>query len=445
MLQDPQVQNGFAKSYYQELSSWKALDDYTLELRWNKKQANNADLSLLVVPMPKFIYAYAEDGTPFPQATVGLNLNQHWYNNKGVVGTGPYRFVKYTPGVEIVLERNERYYGDHPALSSIKYAVYSDRTQTVLKLKSGELMLGTLRQGQYREEVQQYESLPEAQRPKNNPFLNGEISCDLVDEPRYYYVGWNQDNPLFADKRVRRAMTLSLNRQEIVQKVFSGLGQVARGPFLESTPYLAPEIQPLPFDLKQASKLLAEAGWADSDGDGLLDRAQPGGPRRPFEFSLLIYGSSPEFSSAANIFKEDLLSIGVKLNIEAAEWSLMQKRMEEKKFDAFTGAWGLPWAPDLFQVWHSSQADIPKGSNRVGFRHKQADKLIEELRATIDKEERIRLLHDFHRILQEEQPYSFMFLPRFAYCHRRGLEDVGYAKIRPVANVLPWWNSRSDG
>jgi peptide/nickel transport system substrate-binding protein len=444
MMQDPQVQNGFLKSYYQELASWKALDDYTLELRWNKKQNPNVELSLLTSPLPKFIYAYAEDGTPFPESTIGLNLNQHWYNNKGVVGTGPYRLVKYTPGVEIVLARNENYFDEQPALASIRYPVYSDRTQTVLKLKSGELTFGTLRQGQYREEVQQFEGLPEAQRPKNNPFLNGEIGCDLVEEPRYYYVGWNADNPIFADKRVRRAMTLSLNRKEIVQKVFSGLGEVARGPFLEGTPYLAPDIQPLPFDLKQASKLLAEAGWADTDGDGLLDRAVPGNKRSPFEFTLLIYGSSPEFSSAANIFKEDLLSIGVKVNIEAAEWSLMQKRMEEKKFDAFTGAWSLPWTPDLYQVWHSSQADVPKGSNRVGFRNKRADKLIEQLRASVDKPERTRLLREFHHILQDEQPYSFLFLPRFAYCHRRGLEGIGYAKVRPVANVLPWWNSRSD-
>jgi ABC-type transport system substrate-binding protein len=444
MLKDPQVQNGFAKSYYQELASWKALDDYTLELRWNKKQASNVDYSLLVSPLPRFIFAYAEDGTPFPESTIGLNLNQHWYNNKGVVGTGPYRFVKYTPGSEILLERNEDYYDERPALSNIKYSVYSDPTQTVLKLKSGELMLGLLRQGQYREEVQQFEGLPEDQRPKNSPFLNGEIRCDLVDEPRYYYVGWNADNPLFSDKRVRRAMTLALNRNEILKKVFSGLGQLARGPFPESTPYLAPDVQALPFDLKQASKLLSEAGWVDSDKDGVLDKVLRGSQRSRFEFTLLIRASSPEWTSAANIFKEDLLSIGIKVNIEAAEWSLLQKRMEEKKFDAYVGGWALPWSVDLYQIWHSSQADVPKGSNRVGFRNKQADKLIEDLRVTLDKAERIRLLHSFHHILQDEQPYSFLFVPRFVYCHRRDVEGVVYAKIRPVVNVLPWWNSHGD-
>ena len=445
MLMHPQVQNGFVKSYYQELESWKALDDYTLELRWKKTQALNEEQSIEIEPLPRFLYAFSEDGSPIPEAALGLQFNQHWYNNKGVVGTGPYRFAKYTPGVEIVLERNEDYYGEVPALASIKYSIYTDPMQTVLRLKSGALGFGALRQGQYREEVLQYKDVPPAQRPQNNPFTNGLISCDVVDAPRYSYIGWNADNPLFSDKRVRRAMTLAVNREGIIQKVYAGLGQVSRGPFLESTPYSAPEIKPLPFDLKAAAKLLAEAGWVDTNGDGLLDRAGADGKRVPFEFTLLIVASSPELSSAANILKEDLLSIGVKMNIDAAEWSLMQKRMEEKKFEAFTGGWALPWSVDLFQLWHSSQADVPKGSNRVGFRHKEADKLIEELRVTLDNAERIKLLQAFHRILHEEQPYTFMFIPQSVYCHRKGVENITYAKIRPLANVLPWWSSSNDG
>lgn len=444
MLMHPQVQNGFIKNYYAELASWKALDDYTFELKWKKTQSLNVEASLLISPLPKFLYAYAEDGSPIPESALGLSFNQHWYNNKGVVGTGPYRFASYTPGVEIRLERNEDYYDELPAIKSIRYPIYTDRTQTVLKLRSGELSFGMLRPGQYREEVLQFQNVPEAQRPKNSPFLNGDIKCDVVDEPAYQYIGWNGDKPLFSDRRVRRAMTLALNREEIVTKVFVGLGRVSRGPFLEGTPFLAPEIEPLPFDLKQAATLLAEAGWTDTNGDGLLDKVV-GGKRTPFEFTLLIYGTSPEWSSAANIFKEDLLSIGVKMNIDAAEWSLMQKRMEEKQFDAYTGGWGLSWSTDPHQLWHSSQADVPKGSNRVGFRNAKADALIEQLRVTLDLQKRTEMLREFHRIIHEEQPYSFVYVRKAPYCYRKGLEGVVYAKERPIANVLPWWSTRVEG
>jgi len=445
MLLHPQVQNGFVKNYFEQLESWKALDDYTFQVRWKKTEAGNVEQTLLATPLPRFLYAYAEDGTPIPEATLGQAFNQHWYNNRGIVGTGPYRMREYVPGSHITLERNEKYFGEAPAIKTVRYLMYADRTQTVLKLKSGELSFGQLRPGQYREEVQRFIGLPEAQRPKDSPFSNGAIQCDVVDQLGYQYIGWNAELPMFADRRVRTAMTLAINRFEIVDKVFSGLGTVARGPFLESTGYLAPDVKPLPFDLKRAAALLAEAGWADSDGDGLLDKADAAGKRTPFEFSLLIQNNSPEWASAANVIKEDLLSIGVKMNVESAEFGTMLKRMDEKSFQAYVSGWGMLWSTDPFQIWHSSQASVPKGSNRVGFRNAQADKLIEQLRVTLDRRARTELLRAFHRIVHEEQPYTFVYTPKIAYCHRNTIKGVTFAKERPVADFQLWWSEQADG
>jgi ABC-type transport system substrate-binding protein len=235
---------------------------------------------------------------------------------------------------------------------------------------------------------------------------------------------------------------MALNRQEIVTKVFNGFGQVARGPFLESSNYLAPEIQPLPFDLKRASALLAEAGWTDTDGDGLLDHADGSGKRIPFEFSLLSF-TSPEWLSFG--YKEDLLAIGIKMTVEVIQWSQMQKNMDEKKFDAYIGAWLLSWYTDPYQIWHSSQADVPKGSNAVGFRNKEADALLERLRETLDPAQRVEIARAFHRIVHEEQPYTFIYTPRFAYCYRRGIEHVVYAKERPLYEITPWSSTIADG
>lgn len=441
MLLDPQVQNGFAKSYYAELGSWKALDDHTLQLRWNKTQAGNVEQSMLLIPYPEFLYAHREDGSEIPRATLGLELNQHWYNNKGIVGSGPYRMAEYKPGSHILLDRNEEYAGERPAIQKVRYLVYSDSTLTLLKLKSGELNVGALRAGQYREEILEYQGKPP---PKNSPFFDGSVICDVIPRLAYYYIGWNANKPMFADKRVRRALSLATNRFAMIDKVFVGLGSVARGPFLETTPYHAPEIEPLPFDLKQSAALLREAGWEDTDDDGLLDKALTGSHRVPFEFTLLIYGTSPEFSAVANILREDLLGIGIRMSVEAAEWGLMQKRMNEKKFDAFTGAWGLGWSTDPFQLWHSSQADIPSGSNRVGFRHAEADRLIESLRETLDPEKRTQMLRDFHRILHEEQPYTFLFVPKTPTCHTKSVRGVTYAKITPQSDHMPWWMSQGE-
>ena len=233
-------------------------------------------------------------------------------------------------------------------------------------------------------------------------------------------------------------MTLAFDRRKILDKVFLGLGELVSGPFLPSSGALDPSILPLPFDLDRAKALLAEAGWRDTDGDGLLDKVV-GGHRRSFEFTLLIYAGKVEYSALANIFKEDLLKIGIKMNVTAAEWSLMQKRMDEKNFDAYTGGWGLSWETDPFQIWHSSQADVPRGSNRVGFRNPKADRLIEDLRETFDPEARKAKLHALHRILYELQPYSSFMVQKYVYCWNKEVRGVRFAKVDPIVDVHPWW------
>src|SRR5690606_30667210 len=148
------------------------------------------------------------------------------------------------------------------------------------------------------------------------------------------------EKPLFRDKRVRAAMTHAFNRQQVIDKVFQGLGEIVSGDAAPDSPRNDPTIRPLPFDLARARALLAEAGWKDSDGDGLVDQVIDG-KRIPFEFTLMLYAGSPEWSALANIYKEDLLKIGIKLTVASVEWSVMQKRTDEKSFDAFTGGWSV--------------------------------------------------------------------------------------------------------
>src|SRR6185295_3030438 len=153
---------------------------------------------------------------------LGLKFNQHWYNNKGYVGYGPYRMASYEPGRLIRLVRNEDFYGEKPAIKEIRYPIYTDQQQTLLKLKAHELSFGGLQPGQYREEIQQYEK--SGQKPAGSPFFDGRITCQKIDQPMFRYLAWNANRPMFADKRVRRAMTYATNREQILEKVFVGLG-----------------------------------------------------------------------------------------------------------------------------------------------------------------------------------------------------------------------------
>ena len=444
MILNPQVESGPARNYYADLESWKAPDATTLVLRWKRKLFGNLAQSLVVEPLPKFLYASDEHGVPFPKETLGTSFNQHWYNHKGYLGPGPYAMTRYESGSKIVLTRNESFQGDKPAIKSIAYPIYTDPTQTIIKLKAHEINVADISAGQYRDEILKYKE-PGRSPPKDSPFFDGRIRCEPVQASQYRYIAWNADRPFFSDKRVRRAMTLAFDRKRILDNVWWGLGVLVSGPFPPAAAYNDPTVQLLPFDLNAAKALLTEAGWTDTDGDGLIDKAlHPGEARKPFEFTLVMATAVKESLVMANILRDDLLKLGVKMNIDAVEWSLFLKRIDERSFDAYPAAWVVGWDDDPYQIWHSSQADVAKGSNRIGFRNKEADRIIETLRETFDPAERIKLLQAFHRLLAEEQPYSFFSAKKIVTCSWKEVENVMFAKVFPNVNALPWAVSRTE-
>jgi ABC-type transport system substrate-binding protein len=198
-----------------------------------------------------------------------------------------------------------------------------------------------------------------------------------------------------------------------------------------------PTVEPYTFDLDKAKKLLDAAGWKDSDGDGIRDKIV-NGEMKKFAFAVLAY-DSPSWRSSLSVFKEDLRKIGIQMSPQVVDWPTMQKKMDEKKFDAFTGGWGLSWLIDPYQIWHSTQADTPKGSNRVGFRNKRADEIIDKLRETFDDDERLALLREFHRIVHAEQPYTFFFSPQTTVAWQPRVENVIINTTRPQFTPLPWY------
>jgi ABC-type transport system substrate-binding protein len=443
LITNPQVQAGRWKHFYVGLESYKALDERTLVVRWKKKEYQNVPATVELWPTPRFLYAYDEQGKAFPKEALGLRVNQHFYNNRGFVGSGPYRMTSYEPGSQIVLERNEDYFGEKPAIQKLVYPIYTDAKQTVLKLRARELGDGELMPGQYREEI--LEPKKSGKPPKDSPFFDGRIECRKVPRLAYAYFGWNAARPLFSDKRVRRAMTHALDRQRIIDNVWVGLATLVTSPFAPGSPNADPAIEPIPFDLDKARKLLAEAGFADTDGDGLVDKELHAGDRKrsPFDFRFTFATGGKETETSLKIFADDLLKIGVKATLEALEWSAYVKRLEERQFDASAGAWSTPWFSDLYQGWHSSQVDEPKSSNTVGFRSAEADKIIEELRVTFDKDARIRLFRAFHRIVADEQPYTFFMRRTKVHCAWSNVKNVVYSKDVPTENTLPWWVDES--
>ena len=433
MILNPQVECPHLRNYYNDLEYCKVIDDYTVVFRWKKKTYQALDFTIGLSPMPHFIYANDEDGKLFEKSVAGLKFNNHWYNNRPI-GCGPYEFVSYEQGSSLKLKRFEDYYGNKPAISEIQYFIYPDGKQNVLKIKSRTQDFGIMYPTEYREEI--------VNGKPSSDFKNGKIKTGYFDETSFRYIGYNMDCPLFQDKRVRWAMSHSLNVPYILKNIYMDLGTPISGPFYFKSPAYDKSIPPIAYDLEKAKKLLDDAGWKDTDGDGLRDKVI-NGKKTQFEFSMLMPGGIQEYTSSMNIFKEALIKIGIKMTLSEVDWALMQKRMEDKDFQAMSGAWGLSWEVDPYQIWHSSQASTPKSSNHISYRNPEADKIIEELRVTFEPQKRVELYHKFHKLIYEEQPYTLLFNNRRCAVWWDNLDNVVFTPLRPYTLSLPWYFNSS--
>jgi peptide/nickel transport system substrate-binding protein len=221
----------------------------------------------------------------------------------------------------------------------------------------------------------------------------------------YAYIGFNLKNPLFQDKRVRRAITYAVNREEIVQYVLYGLGVVATGPFPNHLWYCNPHVKPIPFNPEKARQLLAEAGWKEKNKDGVLMR-----DGKPFRFTLITNSGNDTRRDVGVLVQRQLHELGIDVKFELYEWSVFLKDfINERHFDACILGWGLSVDPDAYEIWHSSQ--IEKGFNFVSYRNLEADRLWEEGRREYNQEKRKRIYWRIHELIAEDQPYTFLFVP----------------------------------
>jgi ABC-type transport system substrate-binding protein len=413
------------RPYIDTLKEVRVIDRYTFEVEFGERIYTNQSIVLSLMPSPRWLYMFDEDGNQYDDATWGLKINEHWYNQKAI-GVGPYRFVEWESGVKIELEANQLYWDGPPPFDRVLSTIVKDQNAWPRKLKAAELDITQLQPEQYATEIKDN---------KTGVYLGNEnIKHDVHDTLGYFYLGWNMDKPKFADKRVRQALTMAFNRQGIVENIFHGLGEVNSGPFAMQTACYNKAIEPWPFDLEAAKAKLSEAGWSDSDGDGVIDRMVDG-EKVDFTFTLLIYGSSNEYATLAEVYREDLLSIGIKMIPSAVEWSTMLKKMDEREFDVYTGAWVLSLPTDLMQLWHSKEADKSKSSNRIGFRNADADRIAEALRVEFDTDKRTELCHEFHALLHEEQPYTFIYQRQRPVLYWNHMNPPEYELQYPHRNI----------
>lgn len=408
-MMDPKTNCPDIRGYYEDVTSCDIVDAKTVRFTC-KKPFFLHEIMLGDLPvLPKHFYE-----------PMDFNASE---NHRKPLGSGPYVFDGWDTNQQLNFSRNKQYWGDALGrgghFDKLVWRFVPDDNAAMQMALRGDLDEMTLLPKEW---------VGEAATPKYEAQFN-KIS---YDSPAFWYIGWNQRKPFFADKRVRRAMTLLLDRETIREKILYGLAEQLTGCFMPGTDEYEASLTPLPFDPAAAAKLLDEAGWIDSNGNGIRDKDGV-----EFSYELLLASHSEEWAQYATIHQEELKRQGIEMKIRPLEWANMLEMVDKRNFDSVILGWSMTADPDMYQIWHSSQME--KGSNYVGFNVPEADKIIEEFRASFDRDARVAMCHRFHEILYDEQPYTFLFTPKKLMGVSKRVENVVMYPLFRTRPYLEWY------
>ncbi|MFP4682196.1 MAG: peptide-binding protein [Ectothiorhodospira sp.] len=378
------------RAYLEKVERVEALDPHRVAFTFSEPYFNSLSLAGGMPVLPEHFYGpYLEDPEAFNQSR-GLLL-----------GSGPYRMPDprgWRPDRgRVILERNPRYWGPvDPPFNRLVWKVIENDSARLTTFRNGDLDVYGARPREYRQLLED-----EALRERTRHFEY------MSPAAGYSYIGWNQrrdDAPTpFADPRVRRAMAYLTDLERMVDEIMHGYAEPAVSPFNPRSPQHDPDLEPYPYDPERAGELLAEAGFEDRDGDGVLE--DPEG--RPFEFDLIFFQGNQDTRRIVLFLRDLYARAGIVLNPRPSEWSVMLDRLNRKDFDAITLGWTSGVETDVYQMFHSSQT-VAGGDNFIGHENPELDRLIEKARATLDEAERMRIWHAVERILHRDQPYTFL-------------------------------------
>ena len=341
--------------------------------------------------------------------------------SKAPVGTGPFKFKKWEVGQYVEVVSNSDYFNGKPYLNGYIYKVIPDSSTMFLELKAGKIDVMGLTPIQYN-------------RQTETPYFKKNFKKYCYPVFNYTYLGFNLKNPLFKNKNIRQAISYGIDKKEIVKGVLLGLGTVATGPYRPDMWYYNKNVKKYSYNPELAKKILKDAGWSDSNNDGILDKNG-----KNFEFTILTNQGNNNRLKTAQIIQKRLKEIGIKVNIRVIEWaSFINEFIDKKRFEAVILGWSTGIDPDQYDIWHSSKTG-PKELNFISFKNKQVDNLLEKARLTFDREKRKKYYFKFQEILAEEEPYVFLYVPYSLVILHKRFRNVHLAPAGIEYNLEKWW------
>jgi peptide/nickel transport system substrate-binding protein len=355
---------------------------------------------------------------------------EKYQREKGFVsGCGPYSLEEWVTGQRLVLKKKENWWGE--ALIGVKsfenfpnkmtYEIINDMVTATTAMKDEQIDIMRNVPPYDFNELSQNEAFNSKNFMFNSDFLS------------YTYIGLNMRHPILKDQKVRQALAHCVNVPQIIDIVMYGYAKPIASFVHPSKDHYNNNLAPYEFNLEKAKELLAEAGWADTNKDGILDK-EIDGIRTPLKLSIKFNSGNDMREKTCLFLKENTKKVGIELEIEVREWSVYLDECTNHEFDMYVLGWVQEAIlDDPKQLFHTDANN--GGSNYPGFGNTYTDMLIDNLRKELDDEKRKAMLFELQEIVHDEVPYILLFTPdnllainkRFgnarAYVARPGYEE----------------------
>jgi len=350
------------RSYIIPISNIESIDQYTIRIE-------------LSSPLASFL-----DGLTSKNCAIVPKEEVEKYGNlqRNVVGTGPFKLEEWVPDNYMKLVRNPSYFEkEFPYLDAVIFRVIPEQTSLLAGIKSGSLDIATINEGSVILQAKKDPNLVVIQVPGLN----------------LRTFGFNNTREPFNDVRVREAIALAIDRDEIVNAAEFGMAQPS-GPLAASVKKWAKPLEELPFskpNLKKARELLAEAGYPDG-----------------FSFNVVASSTYEGGLAVAQVIQSQLKKVGLRPELEVVEWGIYIDRWVKRDFDSMVELRGGSPEPDrfLYRSLHSTG-----GVNNWLFKDEEVDKLLDEGRKLIKFEDRKPIYDKIQVLLSEKVPVIFLYVP----------------------------------
>jgi peptide/nickel transport system substrate-binding protein len=387
LIQDPKNASPY-RSNFTQIASSEVVDPMTLRITLNAPSCPFLLNAMTMPVVPQHALASSTDLTKDP------------FNANPTTGTGPFVFKERQTGDHITLVANPNYWRGKPKVDQWILKVVPDANVEALQLKTGEVDYS----------IVQPDAVQDLQQ--------GGLDIKPYFGRGFDFLTYNEARPFFQDKRVRQALTYALDRNQIVDQVLFGQGQVVNTPMPTVSWAFDSEVPAYAYNLDTARQLLADAGWTPG-ADGTLQKNGT-----PFQFELDVNSGNKVRAADTVIAQAQFKKLGINVTLNTLDLGAFnQKTRQQRDFDAVVFGAVVDVDPDQTALWSDQSAN---GQNFVGFSDPAVDQVLKQA-ATLpgcDQAARTQLYKQFQETLAQDQPYTFLYTRKLLVAVNKRVQGV---------------------